>query len=112
MPEDIVWVIPSGFALVALIGGIIARDRYILNMIAKNHEGSIKAIQESNSEVHERINRVKDEYVRRVDLDGHIVRLDSSVKGLATEMRASTQATNQRLDALLAHFAIHAKTDK
>ena len=52
-----------------------------------------------------RVNRVKDEYVRRVDLDGHIVRLDRSVNALAAEMRNSTVATNQRLDAILAHFA-------
>ncbi|QDP53525.1 MAG: hypothetical protein GOVbin4933_71 [Prokaryotic dsDNA virus sp.] len=89
----------------ALIGGIVARDRYILNLISKNHEGSINAIQEATSEIHERINRVKDEYVRRVDLDGHIVRLDRSVNALAAEMRSSTVTTNQRLDAILAHFA-------
>lgn len=105
MSSEVIWIISTAFGLMTLIGGVIARDRYILGLISKNHEGSIKAIQEATSETHERINRVKDEYVRRVDLDGHIVRLDRSVNALAEEMRSSTVATNQRLDAILAHFA-------
>ena len=107
--SEAIWIVSTGFGLVTLIGGVVARDRYILNLISKNHEGSIKAVQEATSEIYERINRVKDEYVRRVDLDGHIVRLDHSVNILAEEMRSSTTATNQRLDAILAHFASQAK---
>lgn len=109
MSPEVIWIVSTGFGLVTLIGGVVARDRYILSLISKNHEGSIKAIQEATSEIHERINRVKDEYVRRVDLDGHILRLDRSVNALAEEMRQSSSATNQRLDAILAHFASQAK---
>lgn len=105
MSEEAIWIISTGFALVGLIGGIVARDRYILGLISKNHEGSIKAIQDSTEKTNERIDRIKDEYVRRVDLDGHIMRLDGSIKGLADEMRSSSTQTNQRLDAILAHFA-------
>ena len=79
--------------LVAAGGGLIARDRHVLGKI-----------QSGDDQLHERVNRVRDEYVRRVDLDAHIVRLDASVQKLSEEISRSSNATNQRLDALLAHM--------
>jgi uncharacterized protein YciW len=111
MTDEAIWIISTGFGLVTLIGGIIARDRYILGLISKNHEGSIKAIQDSSEKTNERMAKIKDEYVRRIDLDGHIMRLDGSIKALSGEMRSSTAQTNQRLDAILAHFAKNGKAD-
>jgi low affinity Fe/Cu permease len=54
-----------------------------------------------DSQLHERINRVRDEYVRRVDLDSHLHRLDEAVKELRDETREGTRETNRRLDAVL-----------
>jgi len=105
MTDEAIWIISTGLGLVTLIGGIIARDRYTLGLIAKSHEGSIKAIQDSSEKTNEQMAKIKDEYVRRIDLDGHIMRLDGSIKALSSEMRSSATQTNQRLDAILAHFA-------
>lgn len=105
MSEDVTWIISTGLAFVTVVGGVIARDRYILSLISKNYAGSTKVVQESNSQIHERINRVKDEYVRRVDLDTHITRLDASIQNMTQEMRNSAIATNQRLDTILGYFA-------
>lgn len=104
MQIEITWAISTLVALVALIGGIIARDRYILNVISESHDNSIKAIQQATQNNNDRVDRVKDEYVRRVDLDDRISHLDSSLKDLTSEMRSSAVATNQRLDVLLTHF--------
>ena len=104
MQIEITWVISTLVALVALVGGIIARDRYILNVISQNHEGSIKAIQQAAQNSNDRIDRVKYEYVRLVNLDGRISHLDSSLKDLTSEMCTSATATNNRLDVLLTHF--------
>jgi hypothetical protein len=104
MQVEITWVISTLVALLALVGGVIARDRYILNVISKSHEDALKAIQQATQNNNDRIDRVKDEYVRRVDLDGRISHLDSTLKGLTSEMRSSATATNQRLDVLLTHF--------
>jgi len=111
MEVNIMWVVTTAIGLVTLIGGVVARDRYILNVISKNHEGSIKAIQESADTINARVDHVKDEYVRRVDLDGHISRLDGSLQHLTDEMRSSSNNTNQRLDMILAHF-VNPKSDR
>lgn len=111
MEIDIMWVITTAIGLITLIGGIIARDRYILNVISKNNEGAMKAIKESADTINTRVDRVKDEYVRRVDLDGHISRLDGSLRHLTDEMRSSSNTTSQRLDMILAHF-VNSKSDR
>ena len=105
MPNEITWVIGVAFTLITIIGGIIARDRYILGLISKSHESTAREAQRAADKLDDRLNRVKDEYVRRVDLDGHIGRLDNSVQNLTGEMRSSSAQTNQRLDAILAHFS-------
>lgn len=105
MSDEIIWVVSVGFAMAALIGGIVARDRYILGLISKNHEGSIKAIQDSAEKTNDKMTKIKDEYVRRVDLDGHLMRLDGSIQALSGELRSSATLTNTRLDAILQHFA-------
>ncbi len=50
----------------------------------RNLAGRITA---SNRALHQRIDEVKDTYVRRDDLDGHILRLENSVRDLREEMR-------------------------
>lgn len=101
---DIPWLIGTAIALFALVGGVIARDRYVLRLIATEVAAVKKDCKEDTNTLHERLNRVRDEYVRRTDMDNHIVRLDQSVQQLASELRLSSTATNQRLDALMAHL--------
>ena len=105
MSDEITWIVGVAFTLITVIGGIIARDRYILRLISKSHEDTVREAQRAADKLDDRLNRVKDDYVRRVDLDAHIGRLDNSVQSLTSEMRSSSAQTNQRLDAILAHFS-------
>lgn len=59
-------------------------------------------IKTGDDVLHDRLNRVRDDYVRRSDLDGHIQRLDNNVKDLREELRETRTETNHRLDAILA----------
>lgn len=88
------WIIGTGLSVIAIIGGIIARDRQLTRLIS-----------EGDDKLHDRINRVRDDYVRRVDLDGQIARLDKNVDELRDEIRQSRNETNQRLDAIIAAVA-------
>lgn len=92
-PMDYQTLIGIILGLVTAAGGLVARDRHVLGKI-----------QSGDDQLHERVNRVRDEYVRRIDLDAHIVRLDASVQKLSEEISRSSTATNQRLDALLAYM--------
>uniref|UniRef100_A0A914Z417 Uncharacterized protein n=1 Tax=Panagrolaimus superbus TaxID=310955 RepID=A0A914Z417_9BILA len=60
------------------------------------------SIKTGDDQLHERVNRVRDEYVRRVDLDGHVSQLRDGMKELKDEARDSTKETNKRLDQVLA----------
>ena len=94
----------GGLAAV-VIGGVIARDRQITNIIHKNHEEIIAAISDGDDKLHERINRTRDDmsnmYVKRADLDGHLQRIENSVASMRQEMREERRDTNSRLDAVL-----------
>lgn len=96
----------AGGFLVALIGGIIARDRQITGMIRDNHNDMLTAVKTGDDTLHERINRTRDEmssgFVRRVDLDGHLMRIEKQVSDLRQDMKDERRETNQRLDAVLA----------
>lgn len=84
-------LIGVGGFLVALIGGVIVRDRQIF-----------RSMRAGDDRLHERINEVRDQYVRRSDLDSHIVRLDQSMDRVSTELREHRKELNQRLDAVVA----------
>lgn len=57
----------------------------------------------------ERINRTRDAYVRRVDLDDHVKQLRDSVRELRDETREASRGTNTRLDQVLAVLARYKK---
>lgn len=86
MSEGIEWVVTTAIALVALIGGIVVRDRQV-------H----KAISEGDAKLYDRIAEVERSYVRRDDLNGHIEAIQNSVR----EMREEQRNTTKRIDELL-----------
>lgn len=44
-------------------------------------------ISQGNKELHTRVDDVKEKYVRRDDLDGHILRIESGIRDLKDENR-------------------------
>lgn len=86
MSNEFQWLIGELIALVGLIGGIIARDRQLMNKISDGDE-----------KLHDRITKVQAEYVRRDDLNGHIQSIENSVN----QMREEQRETNRRIDMLL-----------
>lgn len=87
-------LIGIGLTVVAIIGGIIVRDRQVM-----------KAIQDGDNVLHARVTRVQEEYVRRDDLNGHI----SSIENSVNQMREEQRETNRRIDALLTAMTNNAK---
>lgn len=73
MDDDLKWII--GVALtVAVFVGTTLRAMFV-NLSAKV------------AKTHERIDDVKEKYVRRDDLDGHLTRIDRTVHEIREEMR-------------------------
>ena len=61
-----------------------------------------KSIKDSDDALHQRINRTRDDYVRRVDMDFHMAQLRGDVKELKDETKENTRETNKRLDQVIA----------
>ena len=62
-------------------------------------------IKDGDDRLHDRINRVRDDDVRRDDLPNHITRLDDNIKEMRKEMKEETSKSNDRLDRLLAEIS-------
>lgn len=100
--------------IVVIVGGVIARDRQIVNMIHKNHEEAATAVNDGDDKLHSRVNALRDtitnRYVRRDDLDGHLQRIEKGVSEMRTEIREERRDTNNRLDAVLAAISSGVKS--
>ena len=59
------------------------------------------AIKKGDNVLHERVNDVRDQYVRRSDLDGHMTRIDGSMRDMRADMKEQHRDTQQRLDSVL-----------
>lgn len=91
----------SGQEVIALLG-VAGTIIGIVIAIIGLYRATADKIQKGDDALHERVNRVRDEYVRRVDLDSHLQRLDQNLKELREENREGTRSMNGRLDTLLA----------
>lgn len=60
------------------------------------------AIREGDDALHARVNGIRDEYVRRTDLDGHMQRIDGSMRDMRSDMKEQHRDTQRRLDSVLA----------
>lgn len=90
MEDDLKWLVGFLVGIVGLIGGFITRDRQMA-----------KQIREGDERLHARINRVKDEYVRKDDLDQTVKRLETGMKEMRDEIRHNNSETTKRLDSLI-----------
>lgn len=77
MDADLKWVIGISLTVFTfLTGAIITSFRNLANRISK-----------SAGELHGRVDKVKDDYVRRDDLDGHIQRIDRNLTDIKRDIR-------------------------
>lgn len=108
------WQLALGLAGVAISVGVpmMARDRAMMTMIGSTRsdweraitsakEDSHKLLDAATNAIHDRIGRVRDEYVRRDDLDGHLGRWDKQFDDLRGEMRRNSDATNKQLSEIM-----------
>ena len=105
----VTWLIGAILTAVTVVGGFIVRDRQVAKLIADGDErirGELEASKASTKEdfdnLHERVNKVREGYVRRDDLDTHLQRMGDDIKDMRGENREATKAMNERLDAVLA----------
>lgn len=76
------------------------RDATLVTMIGQNREAASEQIKDATDPIHDRINRVRDEYVRRDDLDGHLRRIDKQMDELKTEVRIGNQIQSAKITSM------------
>lgn len=77
---ELQWLVGISVTVVLAIGGIaIGAFRAMSNRLDRVAKDMQASIRDGDDKLHERVNRVRDEYVRRVDLDGHLARIDKKL---------------------------------
>lgn len=72
-----------------------------MSMINTMQTGLKDQIEAKTAPLHERVNRVRDEYVRRDDLDGHLSRMEKQFDDIRSEMRRGSAQVEQRLNEVI-----------
>lgn len=108
MDVTVVGLIGLALTFVTCVGGLIVRDRALLALITngdkavhdaleKRVDNAVIEAKREDAALHERINRVRDEFVRRDDLDQHLGRIEKNLNQMYIEQRE----TNQRIDGFM-----------
>jgi uncharacterized membrane protein len=95
-------------AMLLSVGGLLtpivlaarSRDAALLTMITNAKEDMARQVKAGVDPLHERINRVRDEYVRRDDLEGHLVRLDNRFDKMEDNIRRGQESVERKFDEL------------
>jgi chemotaxis regulatin CheY-phosphate phosphatase CheZ len=93
--SDVAWSITVGLSVLGALGGWIARDRQVMAAVAKKADAA--SVSGSIKDLHQRVEKFRDDYVRRDDLDKHL----SSIERLLRSVQSEQHETNRRLDALI-----------
>lgn len=106
MAGEIQWLIGLAVGLGSTFTvALIAAFRSLSTSQKSAEDRLATAIKDGDDQLHERVNRVRDEYVRRVDLDDHVRQLRDGMKEMRDETREGLKETNKRLDQVLAVLA-------
>lgn len=90
--EALQWLVGTAITVVVAIGGIAFTAFRAVNAKLDKSVGELRtAVKDGDDMLHERVNRlrqdVSDNYVRRVDLDGHMTRMDSMLKEVRDDQK-------------------------
>lgn len=111
MPDWAIALVAFGGLLSPFVLAAMARDRSLVGMINTAANGAaakvdsvrketIALINAQTGPLHDRINRVRDEYVRRDDLQAHLVGIEKRFDDLRAELRRSSESTDKKLDEI------------
>lgn len=89
---ELQWLIGTAISVVLAIGGIaVASFRGMSGKLEKAVSDMRTAVKDGDDNLHDRINRlrqdVSDNYVRRVDLESHMKRLDETLKEVRDDQK-------------------------
>ena len=90
MSQEIMWLIGVSVTVLLAFGGISATMFWNLGT----------RIKDGDDKLHERVNEVRKEYVRRDDLTRDFAQIEKSIDELKDNIRSNSVELNNRLDKL------------
>ena len=88
----------SILALVTVVmGGQFATWRWLVGKLREDRTSS----EERDNGLHRRVDKVKDDYVRRDDLMNHIARIEASQLSISTQLQTGLERINGRIDTFM-----------
>ena len=90
----------AGGLLTPVVIAAFSRDRTLMAMISGAKEDMTRQVKDNVDPLHDRVNRVRDEYVRRDDMDGHLARLDKRFDEFNQSMLRNNAHVEKRLDEI------------
>lgn len=83
------------------VGGSVWRTNSVLRTERKDLEAKLETHRRDTSakisELHDKVERVRDKYVRREDLNSHLSNIEKSIDELKAEMHSMTQMVHEYL---------------
>lgn len=89
-------LIGIGTLLTPVVLAAMARDRQVGRIITEAKDG----LRQDVEKVHDRVNRVRDEFVRRDDLAAHLDRIDKSFDQVRQDFAAHAKHTDVKFGEL------------
>jgi len=88
-----------------MLGVDVSVATFCLGALVTAFRSLSASMRKGDDALHSRINQVRDEYVRRHDMDIQMNQLRESVRELREELRTGLRETNKRLDQIIAVMA-------
>ncbi len=98
MHPDLQWLAGFVVAIIGIVGGVIMRDRQIMDKITQSYDRVNDRMSQAEDRLNERITKVQQDYVRRDDVKNAMSNFESSIN----QMREELRETNRRIDMFLA----------
>lgn len=99
--SDWTWLIGFGALFLSGLGMLAGTFRILSDRQTVIADG----LRAADNVLHERVNRIREElareFVRRIDLDGHLGRIDKSLIDLREDQKNAQNETHKRLDTLI-----------
>lgn len=96
------WQVTVGLGglLVPVVIAAFARDRQLLGMIQQGKDDTREHVEEAAKGLHERVNRVRDEYVSHREFTGYVQRVEKGFDELKEDLRRQGERTDVQLREL------------
>lgn len=84
--------------VIPLVLAARSRDQSLTKMIIDSRDALASTVKTQVDQIHERIGRIRDEYLRRDDFFGHMARMEKQMDDIKASVDKGHETTERQLD--------------